>query len=90
MGASHTWRFRTSRDHTLVALHALHSGRVKLVLDGEEFFNQAHGDPLWDLAFEHDFVVDGVPCRLELSICPHCCLVVDGVSQTESPPAFET
>lgn len=81
MGASRKWSVLTPEEHTVEVQHATHSGRVSITVDREVIFEETSPEALWDTAFDHEFVIDGLPCRLCIRFSserPVYELVVDG------------
>jgi|GEM_PF-2345179 hypothetical protein len=64
MGASHTWTIEIPERRVVSVQHATHSSRVTLRLDGEMIYQSSSSHALWDLGFNHEFELDGMPARL--------------------------
>lgn len=64
--AVHRWTIETPTTHTVEVQHAIHSGRVKIKVDGVTVFSREDGECIWDAGLQHEFTVDGKTCRMGL------------------------
>ena len=66
MGASRTWKVPTPRKHTVQVQHAMHSGRVRITVDGDTIFEQSSREALWETGFDHEFTIEDLLCQLRI------------------------
>lgn len=67
MGASHSWIINKSKPCRVTISHAIHSGRVKLTVDGVTVFEQSDSHALWDTGFEHELSIHDLNCHLRVA-----------------------
>lgn len=60
------WTIQTPAEHIVEVQHAVHTGRVRIKVDGNIVFAQDDRFALWDSGFSHELAIDDTKWQMEI------------------------
>jgi hypothetical protein len=66
MASSKEWHVSFPQPHTVRVQHKTHCGWARITVDGEVVYEQNEPLPIWDIGFDKELSVHGVPFRVRI------------------------